>query len=49
MKPELKRYYLMQMAYWAQQFFVLVAGLERPRSDYNKLVVHHFVTMWLVG
>jgi very-long-chain ceramide synthase len=49
MKPELKRYYLMQMAYWAQQLFVLVAGLEKPRSDYYQLVAHHFVTIWLVG
>ncbi|KAF9055413.1 longevity assurance proteins LAG1/LAC1 [Hymenopellis radicata] len=49
MKPELKRYYLMQMAYWCQQFLVLVLGLEKPRKDYAVLVVHHFVTIWLVG
>ncbi|KAI0677592.1 TLC domain-containing protein [Trametes maxima] len=49
MKPDLKRYYLMQMAYWCQQFIVLVLGLEKPRKDYYELVAHHFVTIWLVG
>ena len=49
MKPELKRYYLMQAAYWCQQFIVLVLGLEKPRKDYRELVAHHFVTLWLVG
>ncbi|KAI0773441.1 longevity assurance proteins LAG1 LAC1 [Irpex lacteus] len=49
MKPELKRYYLMQAAYWVQQLLVLVLGLEKPRKDYNELVAHHIVTLWLVG
>jgi hypothetical protein len=49
MKPELKRYYLMQMAYWVQQLLVLVLGLEKPRKDYHELVAHHIVTIWLVG
>jgi very-long-chain ceramide synthase len=49
MKPELKRYYLMQTAYWSQQLFVMVLGLERPRKDYNILVAHHIVTIWMVG
>ncbi|KAH9482739.1 Sphingosine N-acyltransferase lac1 [Psilocybe cubensis] len=49
MKPELKRYYLMQFAYWWQQLIVLVLGLEKPRKDYGELVAHHFVTLWLVG
>ncbi|KAI0318702.1 TLC domain-containing protein [Amylostereum chailletii] len=49
MKPELKRYYLMQAAYWCQQLVVLVLGLEKPRKDYNELIAHHFVTLWLVG
>ncbi|KAK7060576.1 sphingosine N-acyltransferase lag1 [Paramarasmius palmivorus] len=49
MKPELKRYYLMQMAYWAQQLIVMVLGLEKPRKDYYELVAHHAVTIWLVG
>ncbi|KAF9464458.1 TLC domain-containing protein [Collybia nuda] len=49
MTPELKRYYLMQIAYWCQQFLVLVLGLEKPRKDYWELVAHHIVTLWLVG
>lgn len=49
MKPELKRYYLMQAAYWCQQLIVLLLGLEKPRKDYNELVAHHIVTLWLIG
>ncbi|KAJ2936077.1 hypothetical protein H1R20_g1016, partial [Candolleomyces eurysporus] len=49
MPGELKRYYLMQFSYWLQQLIVLVLGLEKPRKDYNMLVAHHFVTLWLVG
>ncbi|KAF9008986.1 TLC domain-containing protein [Cyathus striatus] len=49
MKPELKRYYLMQFSYWCQQLIVLVLGLEKPRKDYYELVAHHMVTLWLVG
>ncbi|PPQ93570.1 hypothetical protein CVT25_005562 [Psilocybe cyanescens] len=49
LKPELKRYYLMQFAYWCQQLLVLVLGLEKPRKDYWELVAHHLVTIWLVG
>ncbi|KAI0353633.1 longevity assurance proteins LAG1/LAC1 [Trametes cingulata] len=49
MKPELKRYYLMQAAYWCQQLLVMVLGLEKPRKDFYELVVHHIVTIWLVG
>ncbi|TCD71778.1 hypothetical protein EIP91_003121 [Steccherinum ochraceum] len=47
--PELKAYYLMQMAYWLQQILVLVLGLEKPRKDYAELVAHHMVTIWLVA
>ncbi|KAI0774245.1 TLC domain-containing protein [Fomes fomentarius] len=49
MKPELKRYYLMQASYWCQQLIVMLLGLEKPRKDYYELVAHHFVTLWLVG
>ncbi|KAJ7590944.1 longevity assurance proteins LAG1 LAC1 [Mycena floridula] len=49
MLPELKRYYLMQIAFWAQQLFVLILGLEKPRKDYYELCAHHVVTIWLVG
>ncbi|KAL4076069.1 longevity assurance proteins LAG1 LAC1 [Scleroderma citrinum] len=49
MKPELKRYYLMHFAYWLQQFLVLVFRLEKPRKDYSELIIHHIVTLWLIG
>lgn len=49
MKPELKRYYLMQASYWIHQLFVMVLGLERPRKDYAELVAHHIVTIWMIG
>ena len=49
MIPDLKRYYLMQASYWCQQFIVLVFRLEKPRKDYKVLVVHHIVTLWLIG
>ncbi|KAF9515287.1 hypothetical protein BS47DRAFT_1342213 [Hydnum rufescens UP504] len=48
MTPLLKRYYLMQFAYWLQQLLVLVLRLEKPRKDFTELVIHHFVTIWLV-
>ena len=49
MIPELKVYYLLQAAYWAQQLLVLALRLEKPRVDYNELVAHHLVTVWLIG
>lgn len=49
MKPELKAYYLAQAAYWCQQLIVLALKLEKPRKDYNELIAHHLVTLWLVG
>jgi acyl-CoA-dependent ceramide synthase len=48
MLPELKRYYLLQTAYWVQQFLVLALRLEKPRKDYAELVAHHVVTLFLV-
>ena len=49
MIPQLKAYYLVQAAYWCQQLLVLVLKLEKPRKDYNELVLHHIVTLWLIG
>jgi TLC domain len=49
MNAELKRYYLMQFAYWWQQLLVMLLGLEKPRKDYWELVAHHIVTLWLIG
>ncbi|GAA5846750.1 hypothetical protein JCM11251_004224, partial [Rhodosporidiobolus azoricus] len=45
----LKSYYLLQFSYWLQQMIVLVMRLEKPRSDFKELVIHHIVTLWLVG
>lgn len=49
MIPELKRYYLMHAAYWCQQAIVMIFRLEKPRKDYNELIAHHVVTLWLIG
>ncbi|KAF8312227.1 longevity assurance proteins LAG1/LAC1 [Clavulina sp. PMI_390] len=49
MTPLIKRYYLMQLAYWIQQLIVLILRLEKPRKDFTELVIHHLVTIWLVG
>jgi very-long-chain ceramide synthase len=40
MLPELKTYYLLQLANWLQQVLVLVLKLERPRSDFIELCIH---------
>lgn len=44
-----KAYYLLQAAYWAQQAIVLMLQLEKPRKDFKELVVHHIVTLALIG
>ncbi|KAG8836214.1 hypothetical protein FRC17_008950 [Serendipita sp. 399] len=44
----LKVYYLLQTAYWLQQFLLLVLKIEKPRSDFTELVAHHIVTLWMV-
>ncbi|GAA6033082.1 hypothetical protein JCM8097_002934 [Rhodosporidiobolus ruineniae] len=49
MDGALKSYYLLQFSYWLQQMIILVMGLEKPRSDFRELVIHHIVTLWLVG
>lgn len=49
MRPELKAYYLLQFSYWLQQALVMVLKLEKPRKDYYELIVHHIVTLWLIG
>ncbi|KAJ7182868.1 longevity assurance proteins LAG1/LAC1 [Mycena crocata] len=45
----MKRYYLCQIAFWLQQFLVLVLGLEKRRSDHNQFIIHHCVTVWMVS
>ncbi|KAG8747143.1 hypothetical protein FRC10_002192 [Ceratobasidium sp. 414] len=49
MNKLMKTYYLLQTAYWSQQLFVLLLKIEKPRKDYTELVIHHFVTIWLIG
>ncbi|KAI5479357.1 hypothetical protein MNV49_003691 [Pseudohyphozyma bogoriensis] len=49
MTRQIKWYYLLQAAYWLQQMIVLGLRLEKPRSDYYQLIVHHIVTLWLIG
>jgi very-long-chain ceramide synthase len=44
-----KAYYLLQAAYWAQQAVVLMLQLEKPRKDFRELVLHHIVTLALIG
>ncbi|KAI5124910.1 hypothetical protein M0805_007338 [Coniferiporia weirii] len=49
MNPVLKRYYLMHLSYWIQQLIVLALKIEKPRKDFQELVAHHIVTLWLIG
>lgn len=49
MNKLMKWYYLLQTSYWTQQLFVLVLKIEKPRKDYTELVIHHCVTIWLIG
>ncbi|TFK75816.1 longevity assurance proteins LAG1 LAC1 [Pluteus cervinus] len=49
MKPELKAYYLTQLAHWTQELLGLILGLEKPRKDFRELFAHHLVTIWLVA
>lgn len=44
-----KAYYLLQASYWAQQSLVMVLGLEKPRKDFKELVLHHIITLSLIG
>jgi len=49
LQPELKLYYLLQLSYWIQQLAVLILRLEKPRKDFQELVYHHLITLWLIG
>jgi very-long-chain ceramide synthase len=44
-----KAFYLLEAAYWAQQMIVLMLQLEAPRKDFKELVLHHIVTLALIG
>ncbi len=45
---DLKFYYLVQGAYWTQQFIVMMLGMEKPRKDFKELVAHHIVSLSLI-
>lgn len=45
----MKTYYLLEFAYWCQQFFLVTLRVEKPRKDFTELVLHHIVTLWLIG
>ena len=44
-----KTYYLLQASYWAQQSLVMLLMLEKPRKDFKELVLHHIITLSLIG
>jgi acyl-CoA-dependent ceramide synthase len=44
-----KAYYLLQASYWTSQAVVLMLQLEKPRKDYKELVIHHVITLSLIG
>lgn len=44
-----KAYYLLQACYWSQQAIVLLLQQEKPRKDFRELVLHHIVTLLLIG
>lgn len=39
----------LQFSYWLQQMIIVVLKIEKPRKDYFELVIHHIVTLWLIG
>jgi len=45
----MKTYYLLEFAYWCQQFLLITLRVEKPRKDFTELVLHHIVTVWLIG
>ncbi|KAJ7035780.1 TLC domain-containing protein, partial [Mycena alexandri] len=45
----MKRYYVVQIGYWVQQWTVFLLGLEKRRSDHWEYMVHHVVTVWMVS
>ncbi|KAL7413102.1 TLC domain-containing protein [Mrakia frigida] len=48
MPGHLKAYYLLQSAFWTQQFLILALRMEKPRDDFTELAFHHAVTAYLI-
>jgi acyl-CoA-dependent ceramide synthase len=44
-----KAYYLLQASYWTQQMIVMLLMLEKPRKDFKELILHHIITIALIG
>ena len=42
----MKRYYLIQFAFWLQQ--IVVVNIEERRKDYHQMLTHHIITCFLV-
>src|ERR1051325_11610932 len=42
-----KWYYLVQLAFWIQQVFVI--NIEKRRKDYFEMLAHHAVTILLIS
>lgn len=47
MAPLFKGYYLMELACWLQQIFVL--NVEEKRKDHYQMLSHHIITCLLIG
>ncbi|KXX81180.1 Sphingosine N-acyltransferase LAG1 [Madurella mycetomatis] len=44
-----KFYYLFQAAFWVQQAIVMILGQEKRRKDFRELIMHHIITISLIG
>lgn len=47
--PTMKWYYLVQFAFWVQQFLLAVLGIEKRRKDFLEFMIHHVITCLLIG
>lgn len=47
MKPAFKAYYLIQLATWVSQLYII--NIEEKRKDHAQMVTHHIVTILLVA
>lgn len=47
MSPLTKTYYLMELACWVHQLFIL--NIEAKRKDHIQMFTHHVITIFLVG
>ncbi|KAG0286706.1 sphingosine N-acyltransferase lag1 [Linnemannia gamsii] len=45
----MKWYYLVQFAFWVQQFLLAVLGIEKRRKDFLEFMIHHVITCLLIG